>query len=120
MNSLVPSGVRFDGIGSFKIKVFYKKDLESGGISATIGNMEESMEVLLGRQSEENNWKLIKADIDKKIEIISLMPDEVEKFPAGHMGIKMLEKVIPIIHQSTTTVIFTNTRNQCEVRYQKS
>ncbi|MEZ4980245.1 MAG: hypothetical protein R2769_01390 [Saprospiraceae bacterium] len=31
----------------------------------------------------------------------------------------MLEKVIPIIHQSTTTVIFTNTRNQCEVWYQK-
>jgi ATP-dependent Lhr-like helicase len=97
-----------------------RKGLRIWGISATIGNMEESMEVLLGRQSDENKWKLIKADIDKKIEIISLMPDEVEKFPwAGHMGIKMLEKVIPIIHQSTTTVIFTNTRNQCEVWYQK-
>ncbi|MCB0662457.1 MAG: ligase-associated DNA damage response DEXH box helicase, partial [Saprospiraceae bacterium] len=96
-----------------------QKGLRIWGISATIGNMDEALEVLLGKHSAENSWELIKADIPKEIEIITLAPDEIERFPwAGHMGVKMLEKVIPVIHQSETTVIFTNTRNQCEVWYQ--
>lgn len=96
-----------------------QKGLRIWGISATIGNMDEAMEVLLGKQTAGNSWELVKAAIEKEIEIITLAPDEIERFPwAGHMGVKMLEKVIPVIHQSETTVIFTNTRNQCEVWYQ--
>lgn len=96
-----------------------QKGLRIWGISATIGNMDEAMEVLLGKQTAGNSWELVKAAIEKEIEIITLAPDEIERFPwAGHMGVKMLEKVIPVIHRSETTVIFTNTRNQCEVWYQ--
>ena len=52
----------------------------------------------------------------KRIEIESVFPDEIEKFPwAGHLGIKLVEKVIPIIEQSKTTLLFTNTRGMSEI-----
>jgi ATP-dependent Lhr-like helicase len=61
---------------------------------------------------------IVKAEIPKEIEIISVMPDEVEKYPwGGHLGINLVEKVIPIIHQSKTTLLFTNTRSQTEIWY---
>ena len=42
----------------------------------------------------------------KKIEILSVLPDELELLPwAGHMGSKMTEKILPIIDQSKTTLI---------------
>lgn len=49
----------------------------------------------------------------------SVLPDDVEKFPwSGHLGTKLLHKVIPIIEQSRSTLIFTNTRSQSEVWFQ--
>ncbi len=93
-------------------------DLKVWGISATIGNMEDAVQVLLPMQSNANEC-VIKADIHKQIEIISILPDEIETFPwAGHLGIKLLQKVIPIIENSQSTLIFTNTRAQCEIWYQ--
>jgi ATP-dependent helicase Lhr and Lhr-like helicase len=95
-------------------------NLKVWGISATIGNMEQSLQVLLGSYFEKQNFKVIKADIEKKIEIISVFPDEVERMPwAGHLGIQLLEKVIPIINESKSTLIFTNTRSFAEIWYQK-
>jgi len=102
------------------------------GISATIGNMEEAIHVLHGcplpgpepttdnGQPGTDNPQLIKANIPKETEIITVMPDEIERFPwAGHLGIKLLEKVVPIVHSSGSTLIFTNTRAQCEIWYQR-
>ncbi len=87
------------------------------GISATIGNLDEAMSVLLGENA--SSGRLIKAKIDKKVEIYTIMPDEIETLPwSGHLGIKMLEKVLPIIQSGKTTLIFTNTRAQCEIWYQ--
>ncbi|MDQ3020555.1 MAG: ligase-associated DNA damage response DEXH box helicase [Bacteroidota bacterium] len=97
-------------------------DLRIWGISATIGNMNEAMEVLLGRETEnkKRKKKIIIADINKKIEVESVLPDEVEKFPwAGYLGIKLLDKVIPIVRKSKSTLIFTNTRSQSEIWFQK-
>jgi ATP-dependent Lhr-like helicase len=90
------------------------------GISATVGNMEEAMQVLWGMDGDPAKQKIIKADIHKRIELKTILPDEVEKFPwAGHLGISMLEKVIPVVKQSKTTLIFTNTRSQAEIWYQR-
>lgn len=85
--------------------------LKVWGISATIGNMSEAMQVLMGSH--------IKANIDKKIVVESVLPDEIDTFPwAGHLGIRLLRKVLPIIQASTACLIFTNTRAQCEIWYQ--
>ena len=90
------------------------------GISATIGNMEEAREVLLGPGFPEDQFELIRADIKKNIEVVSVLPDSVEVLPwAGHLGIRMLQKVIPVIDESLSSLIFTNTRSQAETWYQR-
>jgi ATP-dependent Lhr-like helicase len=93
--------------------------LKVWGISATIGNMDEALAVLLGNSLEVGRYKVIRARVPKPVEVHSILPDEIERFPwAGHLGIKLLEKVVPIIEQSRSTLIFTNTRAQCEIWYQ--
>jgi len=95
-------------------------DLKIWGISATIGNMDESMQVLLGDYYANKNHSIIRADIEKKIEIHSIMPDDHEKLPwTGHIGIHLLDKVVDIIKESNATLIFTNTRSFAEIWYQK-
>ncbi|MGD1846921.1 MAG: DEAD/DEAH box helicase, partial [Salibacteraceae bacterium] len=97
-----------------------RPNLRIWGISATIGNLDEALEVLLGNAHAPSSIALVKANIQKKIEVVTMLPDEIEKFPwAGHIGLKMLEKVLPIIHGSKTTLIFTNTRAQAEIWYQR-
>jgi ATP-dependent helicase Lhr and Lhr-like helicase len=87
------------------------------GISATVGNLEEAKDVLLSSLQKEG--VIVKANMDKAIEIESVLPDEIEKYPwAGHLGIKLAHKVIPIIEQSRTTLIFINTRGMSETWYQ--
>lgn len=97
------------------------KDLRIWGISATIGNLEQAREVLLGPASKAlQNSVLIKANLNKKIRVKSIIPKEMETFPwRGHLGIRLLEEVIPIINKSKTTLLFTNTRSQCEIWFQK-
>ncbi|GAB5556149.1 MAG: ligase-associated DNA damage response DEXH box helicase [Schleiferiaceae bacterium] len=93
-------------------------NLQLWGISATIGNMEDAVSVLFGSRTSEA--KIIVADIEKAIVVESVLPDEVETLPwAGHLGIKLLDKVLPIVAESTSTLIFTNTRAQAEIWYQK-
>jgi ATP-dependent Lhr-like helicase len=88
------------------------------GISATIGNLDEAKNVLMSPLRLEGI--IVKANMDKVIEVESVLPDEIEKYPwAGHLGIKLAHKVIPIIMQSRTTLIFINTRGMSEIWYQK-
>ncbi len=100
------------------------------GISATIGNLDQAKEVLLASlfspSSAFNNLVtkqksvIVKAKLDKRIEIESVLPDEIEKYPwAGHLGLTLADKIVPIIEQSTTTLIFINTRGMSERWYQK-
>jgi len=87
------------------------------GISATIGNLEEAKEVLLSPLKIQG--AIIKAAMRKETEVESVIPDEIEKYPwAGHLGIKLVNKVIPIINNNRTTLIFINTRGMSEMWYQ--
>ena len=97
-------------------------DISIWGISATIGNLEEAREVLLSSLKAHGSGKnsvIVKAKLKKNVVIESVFPDEIEKYPwAGHLGIKLVEKVIPIINNSQTTLIFINTRGMSERWYQ--
>jgi ATP-dependent helicase Lhr and Lhr-like helicase len=102
-----------------KLKQLTDNKIKVWGISATIGNLDEAKRVLLGEDFHEQGIT-IQSNIEKRVEVISVLPDEVEKFPwSGHLGITLLPKIIPIIKASTTTLLFTNTRSQTELWYQK-
>jgi ATP-dependent helicase Lhr and Lhr-like helicase len=91
--------------------------LQVWGISATIGNLDEAKEVLMS--SLKTDGVIVKANMNKRIEVQSIIPDEIEKYPwAGHLGIKLAHKLIPIIEKSRTTLIFINTRGMSETWYQ--
>jgi len=88
------------------------------GISATIGNLEQAAEVLLGNTFPSERIKMVKADLDKKIEIKSVIPENVENYSwSGHIGLKLLPEVMAIVARSNTTLVFTNTRAQSEIWY---
>lgn len=112
-------GVQME-LGLSRLKIV-SQELRIWGISATIGNLEQAREVLLG--PETNTFKnsiLIKAKLNKKITVKSIIPKQMETFPwRGHLGLKLLEDVVPIINKSKTTLLFTNTRSQCEIWFQK-
>ena len=94
----------------------YQKKLRIWGITATIGNLEEAMNVLIPYGIKKTK---VVAKEKKKIEIRSVFPDDVEVLPwAGHLGTKLVDKIIPIILESQTTLVFTNTRSQAEMWYQ--
>lgn len=111
-------GVQME-LGLSRLKAICPR-LKVWGISATIGNMEDAVAALLGEKALNEQYTLVKADIKKAIEVDSVLPDELETLPwAGHLGTQLLDKVIPIIKQSTSTLIFTNTRSFAEIWYQK-
>ncbi len=88
------------------------------GISATIGNMDEAICVLLGPNTK--NQKVIRADVEKSYEVVTILPNDIADLPwAGHIGMRLLDKVLPVIYNSQSTLIFTNTRSQCEIWYQR-
>jgi ATP-dependent Lhr-like helicase len=92
--------------------------LKIWGISATIGNLEEAADVLLGPLFPTNKKTLVRANLTKKLEIKSIIPENVEKYSwSGHIGLKLLPQVMEIVAQSKTTLIFTNTRAQSEIWY---
>lgn len=92
-------------------------NLKIWGITATIGNLEEAKTVLI--PYADTKTIMITAKEKKKIKIVSVLPDNIEVLPwSGHLGASMSSKIVPIIYENTTTLIFTNTRNQSEMWYQ--
>lgn len=94
-----------------------RPELKVWGISATIGNMEEAARVLMPQPAQP---VFIQSQTPKRPEVHTVFPDTIETLPwAGHLGISMLDKVIPVIENSNTCLIFTNTRSQSEIWYQR-
>ncbi len=87
------------------------------GMSATLGNLDEALDVLTGALPDATAV-LVRGKVPKKLIIDTLLPDKVERFPwAGHLGLTMLPAVVKEIDASSTTLVFTNTRSQAEIWY---
>ncbi|NHZ36648.1 ligase-associated DNA damage response DEXH box helicase [Massilia rubra] len=85
------------------------------GLSATMGNLAQAQDVLLG----EGKGTLVEGDLKKEIRVDTLIPANVSRFPwGGHLGIAMLQPVIQEIEDYNATLVFTNTRSQSELWYQ--
>ena len=82
-------------------------ELAVWGLSATLGNIEHAMEVLLAGSA----GVMVRGAVPKEIVVDTLLPDEPGRFPwGGHLGIQMLEPVVrgdrkclddPRVHQYT-------------------
>lgn len=92
--------------------------LKIWGISATIGNLDQALEVLTGFTTQPR--LLVVSGLRKSIEVNAVLNDQVETLPwGGHLGIKLLEALVPLIDRSRSVLLFTNTRAQCEIWYQR-
>ena len=93
-----------------------RPQLQTWAISATIGNLEESARHALGETGEPC---LITGAPKRGLEIRSILPDSIDGFPwGGHLGLRQYEDLIGQLEPSTSTLLFTNTRNQAERWFQ--
>ncbi len=85
------------------------------GLSATLGNVDEAMQVLLGHA----HGMRVQGRVDKTLQIDTLIPPDPGRFSwGGHLGAQMQMPVIAEIERSGTTLVFTNVRSQAEIWYQ--
>ncbi len=90
-------------------------ELRCWGLSATLGNTDEAMAVLLG---PDRPGRLIASDADRPVQIDTLIPEALERFPwGGHIGLKQLDAVADAIAEAESTLVFCNTRFQAEAWY---
>ncbi len=95
----------------------WNPQVRTWGLSATLGNLETAMQILLGPGAAKG--RLVQGLIPKSIRIDSLIPEQMDHFPwAGHLGVNMLPQVLAAIEEGQTTLVFTNTRSQTEIWYQ--
>jgi ATP-dependent helicase Lhr and Lhr-like helicase len=96
--------------------------LMTWGMSATLGNLSQAMEVLQGTgpvPGVEDAPQLVQGKTDKTLVIDTLIPDNPGKYSwAGHLGRQMQDAVVREIAGSGPTLVFTNTRSQAEIWYQ--
>ena len=89
------------------------------GLSATLGNLHEAMQVLLGKDAGDRTGVHVQGKVDKTLLIDTLIPADPGRFSwGGHLGAQMQMPVIEEIERSSTTLVFTNTRSQAEIWYQ--
>ncbi|MBI1398238.1 MAG: ligase-associated DNA damage response DEXH box helicase [Betaproteobacteria bacterium] len=94
----------------------WNPDLVVWGLSATLGNLDVAMEVLLGPG---HAGLRVEGRVPKRVAVDTVIPASMERFPwAGHLGVRLLDRVVREIDGAATTLLFTNTRSQAELWYQ--
>lgn len=87
------------------------------GLSATLGNLDEAKQVLLGEGAAPG--VSIAGDTHKTLAVRGLIPATLERFPwGGHLGLAQLEGVLEYLEQGDTALLFTNTRSQAELWFE--
>ncbi|MEO7152944.1 MAG: DEAD/DEAH box helicase, partial [Burkholderiaceae bacterium] len=86
------------------------------GLSATLGNLDEAMQILLGGRAD---GRLVRGKVDKTLVIDTLLPANPGRFSwGGHLGKQMQQPVVDEIASSASTLVFVNMRSQAEIWYQ--
>jgi len=96
------------------------------GLSATLGNLQQALESLVGvggRETDDDSQRsatIISGVKRKRVVFQSLLPEVIERFPwSGHIGTRMVPQVANLIDSVGSTLIFANTRSQTEIWYQE-
>jgi ATP-dependent Lhr-like helicase len=86
------------------------------GLSATLGNLDTALTTLVGVGA---TGQLIRGAVPKSVQIEAIIPPQIERFPwAGHLGLRLLPQVLPLLDGVRSALVFTNTRAQTELWYQ--
>lgn len=92
--------------------------LRTWGLSATLGNLSEAGDALVGCQATQP-LKIIQGTTKKRLRLESLIPSKMERFPwSGHIGTRMVPQVAKQIEEVASALVFANTRSQTEIWYQ--
>ncbi len=111
----------------------FNASLQVWGMSATLANLEHALDVLLPQDVAEagddpiasefsglrKNVRLISAPTRKTPTVNILLPAELPRYTwSGQIGMEMAQSVSRHIETAQTTLVFVNTRSQCERWYQ--
>jgi ATP-dependent Lhr-like helicase len=110
--------------------------LRTWGLSATLGNLDQALEVLMGMKravrsgkdaddsaaqpvrATETPSRVIAGYQKKRIQFSSLLPDRIDRFPwSGHIGTRMVPEVASRLESAASALVFANTRSQTEIWY---
>jgi ATP-dependent helicase Lhr and Lhr-like helicase len=92
--------------------------LRTWGLSATLGNLAEAGQALVGCQAT-RRCTIIQGVSKKRLRLDSLIPDTMERFPwSGHIGSRMVPQAAQEIEKVKSALVFANTRSQTEIWYQ--
>jgi ATP-dependent Lhr-like helicase len=97
---------------------FHQPALRTWGLSATIGNLTDAAQALLGVRHA-GAARIVRGVDPKSVVIDALIPPVIERFPwAGHLGTQMVPQVVAALDDAASAIVFTNTRSQTEIWYQ--
>jgi len=86
--------------------------LRSWGLSATLGNLDEASQVLVGTRRPA---RIVAGVAPKRTIIETLIPPAIQRFAwAGHLGLPQLPQVLAALESARSSLVFTNTRSQAE------
>lgn len=92
-------------------------ELRVWGLSATLGDPQRALQCLMGAKGE---GRMIEAPRSKRYEIKAFIPKAMDRFPwSGHLGLSLLSEVLKRIEKANTTLVFTNTRSQAEIWFER-
>ncbi|WP_226858588.1 ligase-associated DNA damage response DEXH box helicase [Diaphorobacter aerolatus] len=89
--------------------------LQIWGLSATIGNLDEALDVLV-RDRPRSQMEILQDDRPKPFHLHSILPPASTRLPwAGHLGLANLGEVAKLVLSTSSSIVFTNTRSQAEL-----
>ena len=89
--------------------------VQTWGLSATIGNLQEAMDVLVRERSAAQR-ALVADSRRKPFQLRTVLPPQTVRLPwAGHLGLANLGEVLALVLERRSCILFTNTRAQAEL-----
>ena len=90
-------------------------EMRTWALSATLRDPAEAAQCVVGAASR---FTIVSGKVRREIAIETLVPPKVERLPwAGRLGLVMLPRVVELLEDGRSTLLFTNTRAQAERWY---
>lgn len=91
----------------------FSPGVRTWALSATIGNLEEAAQAAVGGGEKP---VVVSGEMERPVEIETLFSTDRRELPwAGHVGLRMLPRVLDSLDPSRSTLVFVNTRSQAEL-----